>query len=226
MTWYENKLNIWDPKHLYGWKRWWTTSLCQRSFQGYGETLKCLLLWNLAKTPLCVRDMDQSHCCVTRTSCLNPFTEHTIIREQTVFRAGKLCTSQLLNLTQHIEDGYEKSLTTGTVFVDMCAAYDTVYYILLLTKLYGMTEDAEFTRLIGGWVTDGSTSSSMGRKTDGAIRKMVYIKQCSLTRVMQCLYKRPTCTQWYTQLHYTDDLFIATQRSHRADRNHNHWRTT
>ena len=80
---------------------------------------------------------------------LNPITEHTINKELAGFRAGKSCTSQLLYLTQYIEDEYEKSLTTGTVFVDMSAAYDTVNYRVLLTKLYGVTEDAEFTKLIG-----------------------------------------------------------------------------
>ena len=33
---------------------------------------------------------------------LNPITEPTIIKEQAGFRAGKSCTSQLLNLTQYI----------------------------------------------------------------------------------------------------------------------------
>ena len=36
---------------------------------------------------------------------LNPITEHTIIKEQAGFRAGKSCTSQLLNRTHHIDDG-------------------------------------------------------------------------------------------------------------------------
>ena len=54
----------------------------------------------------------------------NCITEHTIIKEQTGFRAG-------------------------TVFVDLSAAYDTVNHRMLLTKLYGMTADAEFTKLIG-----------------------------------------------------------------------------
>ena len=80
---------------------------------------------------------------------LNLITEHTIIKEQTGFRAGKSGTSQLLNLTQYIEDVYEKSLTTGIVFVDQSAAYDTVNHRVLLLKLYGMTEDTEFTKLIG-----------------------------------------------------------------------------
>ena len=74
---------------------------------------------------------------------LNPITEHTIIKEQVEFRAGKSCTSQMLNLTQYMEDGYEKSL------VDLSAAYDTVNHRVILTKLYGMTDDAEFTKLIG-----------------------------------------------------------------------------
>ena len=65
---------------------------------------------------------------------LNPITEHTIIKEQVGFRAGKSCTSQLLTLTQFIEDGYEKSLTTGTVFVGLSVAYDPVNHIVLLTK--------------------------------------------------------------------------------------------
>ena len=63
----------------------------------------------------------------------NPITEHTIIKEQAGFRAGKSCTSELMKLTQYIEVGYEKSLTTGTVFVDLSATYDTVNHRVQLT---------------------------------------------------------------------------------------------
>ena len=35
-------------------------------------------------------------------------------------------TGQLLNLTQHIEDDYERGVVTGTLFVDLSAAYDTI----------------------------------------------------------------------------------------------------
>ena len=49
-----------------------------------------------------------------------------LIPEQDGFRPGKSCTSQLPNLMEHIEDGYEKCLITGAVFVDLSAAYDTV----------------------------------------------------------------------------------------------------
>ena len=37
-----------------------------------------------------------------------PAIEQHLIKEQAGFRSGQSCTSQLLNLTQYIEDGYEE----------------------------------------------------------------------------------------------------------------------
>ena len=56
---------------------------------------------------------------------LNRIAEHVdakLILELAGFRPRKSCTSQLLNLTEHTEDSYEKPLTTGTVLVDLSAA--------------------------------------------------------------------------------------------------------
>ena len=66
---------------------------------------------------------------------LNPLIETMIIDQQAGFRPGKSTTEQLLNLTQHIEDGYERGVVTGTVFVDLSAAYDTISHKLLLNKI-------------------------------------------------------------------------------------------
>ena len=71
-----------------------------------------------------------------------------LIPEQAGFRPGKSCTSQLLNLTEHIEDGYEKRMITGAVFVDLSAAYDTVNHRRLLSKVLEMTGDVHLTDLI------------------------------------------------------------------------------
>ena len=54
-------------------------------------------------------------------------------------RAGWL--SQVLNLTQHIEDGFETAKITGIVTVDHSAAYDTVNHPRLLEKVYTITRD-------------------------------------------------------------------------------------
>ena len=63
------------------------------------------------------------------------------VPEQAGFRPGKSCTAQVLNLTQHIEDGFETGKITGIVLVDLSAAYDTVNHRRLLEKVYNITRD-------------------------------------------------------------------------------------
>ena len=75
---------------------------------------------------------------------LNRIAEHVDAK----LRPGKSCTGQLLNLTEHIEDGYEKRLITGAVFVDLSATYDTVNHRSLLSKVLEMTDDVQLTDLI------------------------------------------------------------------------------
>ncbi|CAH1258394.1 Hypp2004 [Branchiostoma lanceolatum] len=77
-----------------------------------------------------------------------PLVDELLIPEQAGFRPGKSCTGQLLNLTQYIEDGYEKGLITGAVFVDLSAAYDTVNHRILTKKLFEITKDVRLTELI------------------------------------------------------------------------------
>ena len=83
-----------------------------------------------------------------------PAIEQHIIKEQAGFRSGKSCTSQLLNLTPHIEDGYEEGMITGTAFVDLSAAYDTVNHRLLIQKLYNTTLDSQLCRVIQNLLSD------------------------------------------------------------------------
>ena len=77
-----------------------------------------------------------------------PAIEQHLIKEQAGFRSGKSCTSQLLNLTQHIEDGYEEGMTTGTAFVELSTTYDTINHRLLIQKLYNTTLDSQLCRVI------------------------------------------------------------------------------
>ena len=65
-----------------------------------------------------------------------PSVDRHLIKVQAGFRPGKSCCNQLLNLTQHIEDGYQRGMITGAAFVDLSAAYDTVNHRLFIRKLY------------------------------------------------------------------------------------------
>ena len=78
---------------------------------------------------------------------VSPLLEKHLIKEQAGFRHGKSCTSQLLNLTQHIEDGYQRGMITGAAFVDLSAAYDTVNHRILIQKLYNTTQDSQLCRV-------------------------------------------------------------------------------
>ena len=83
-----------------------------------------------------------------------PAIEQHLIKEQAGLRSGKSCTSRLLNLTQHIDDGYEEGMITGTAFDDLSAAYDTVNNILLIQKLYNTTLDSQLCRVIQNLLSD------------------------------------------------------------------------
>ena len=77
-----------------------------------------------------------------------PTIEQQLIKEQAGFRPGKSCRSQLLNLTPHIEDGYQGSMITETAFVDLSSAYDIVNHRLLIQKLFNITQESTLCRVI------------------------------------------------------------------------------
>ena len=83
-----------------------------------------------------------------------PAIEQHLIKEQAGFRSWKSYTGQHLNLTQHIEDGYEEGMITGTAFVDLSAAYDTVNHRLLIQKLYNTTLYSQLCRVIQNLLSD------------------------------------------------------------------------
>ena len=78
---------------------------------------------------------------------VSPLVEQHLIKEQAGFLPGKSCTSQLLNLTQHIEDGYQRGMITGAAFKDLSAAYDTVNHRILIQKLYNTTQNSQLCRV-------------------------------------------------------------------------------
>lgn len=70
---------------------------------------------------------------------LNRVTDYVdlnTIEEQAGFRPSKSCIGQILNLTQHLEDEYERNKITGIAFLDLTVACDTVNHNKLLEKLY------------------------------------------------------------------------------------------
>ena len=73
---------------------------------------------------------------------VTPLLQQHLIKEQAGFRPGKSCTSQLLNMTQHVEDGYQRGMITGVAYVDLSAAYETVNHRILI-QIYNITQDSQ-----------------------------------------------------------------------------------
>jgi hypothetical protein len=63
-------------------------------------------------------------------------TVETILSpDQAGFRSARSTCDQVTALTTFIENGFQQNLKTGAVFLDLTAAYDTVWHIGLLAKL-------------------------------------------------------------------------------------------
>ena len=85
---------------------------------------------------------------------ISPLIDEKFRKDQTGFRPGRSCVGQLPNLTQHIEDGYERKMITGAAFVDLSAAYDTVQHRLIIRKLMDMTGDIDLCQVIRGLLSN------------------------------------------------------------------------
>lgn len=115
--------------------------------------------------------------------------------QQAGFQPGKSTTSQLLNLTQHIEDGFQKGLVTGAIFVDLSAAYDTVNHRLLLKKILELTKtwhsqaSLEPFSKIGASMLPWTTS-----KVTGEDKGMAYLKV--VCWLHYCITSTPMTSQW------------------------------
>ena len=79
---------------------------------------------------------------------ISPTVNEQLSSDQAVFRPGKSCCGQVLNLTQFTEDGFENKLITGAVFVDLTAAHDTVNHRALLLKVAQTVKNIFVVRII------------------------------------------------------------------------------
>lgn len=93
-----------------------------------------------AENPANYRPISLLSCCLKLFErCLlgriHPIIENVIQKEQARFQKGRSCCDQVLALTNYLELGFEKNMKTGVVFLDLSAAYDTVWKRGLLMKL-------------------------------------------------------------------------------------------
>jgi len=85
---------------------------------------------------------------------IQPLIEDHLPTEQGGFRKQRSCCDQVLALTTHIEVGFQNRLKTGVAFLDLSAAYDTVWKDGLIHKLYNTIPNGNVVKLIEGMLSN------------------------------------------------------------------------
>ena len=107
---------------------------------------------------------------------VEPLIDPLLPKEQTRFRHGKSTVDQVVLLTQNIEDSFEAKKRAGAVFVDLTAAYDTVWHHGLTCKLLRLIPDKHMVRMIMELIrnrcfilTTGDSKQSRLRRLENSI---------------------------------------------------------
>ena len=79
---------------------------------------------------------------------VEPLIDPLLPNEQAGFRRGKSTADQVVLLTQNIEDSFEAKKKAGAVFIDLTAAYDTVWHRGLTCKLLRLLPDKHMVKMI------------------------------------------------------------------------------
>ena len=81
-------------------------------------------------------------------ACVKAIVDPLLPREQTGFRWGRSTVDQTVLRTQNIEDSFEAKKKAGAEFIDLTAAYDTIWHLGLICKLLGFLSDKHMVQMI------------------------------------------------------------------------------
>ncbi len=140
---------------------------------------------------------------------IEPILETQLPHEQAGFRKKRSTQDQVIRLTQDIETAYENNEKSGAVFVDLTAAYDTVWHAGLTLKLLRMIPCKHMVRLIMEMITNrsfvltaGETKSRLRRLRNGLPRGSV------LAPSLFNVYTADLPTTVSTKYVYADDICL------------------
>ena len=79
---------------------------------------------------------------------IEPSIDPLLPKEQAGFRCGRSTVDQVVLLTQNIENFFEAKKKAGAIFVNLTAAYDTIWHRGLTCKLLRLLLDKHMVRMI------------------------------------------------------------------------------
>ena len=103
---------------------------------------------------------------------VEPIVDPLLPKEQAGFRCGRSTVDQVTLLTQDIEDSFSAKKKAGAVFVDLTAAYDTVWHRGLTCKLLRLLPDKHMVRMIMELVRNRSFTLTTGDSKRSRLRRL------------------------------------------------------
>ena len=137
---------------------------------------------------------------------VEPIVDPLLPRKQTGFRREKSTVDQTVLLTQNIKDSFEPKKKAGAVFVNLTAAYDTVWHRGLICKLLRLLSEKHMVRMIMELVRNRSFTFTTGDS-----------KQSRLRRLRSGLPQRSGLAPLLFHIYTYDLPFITSQKYAYAD---------
>ena len=141
---------------------------------------------------------------------VEPLINPLLPKEQAGFRCGKSTVDQVVLLTQNIEDSFEAKKKAGDVFIDLTAAYDTVWHRGLTCKLLRLLPDKYMVKMIMELVRNRSFTLTTGDSKQSRLRRLKNgVPQGSvLASFLFNIYTYDLPSMISRKFAYTDDLAL------------------
>ena len=103
---------------------------------------------------------------------VEPLIDPLLPKEQAGFQRGKSTVDQVVLLTKNIEDFFEAKKKAGAIFIDLTAAYDTVWYRGHTCKLLRLLLDKHMVKMIMELVRNQSFTLTTGDSKHSRLRRL------------------------------------------------------
>ena len=105
-------------------------------------------------------------------ACVEPLIDPLLPKQQAGLRHRKSTIDQVVLLTQNIEDPFEAKKKAGVIFIDLTAAYDTVWHRGLTCKLLRLLPDKHMVKMIMELVRNRSFILTTGDSKQSRLRRL------------------------------------------------------
>ena len=141
---------------------------------------------------------------------VEPLIDPLLPKEQAGFRGGKSTVDQVVLLTQNIENSFEAKKKAGAVFIDLTAAYDTVWHRGLTYKLLRLLPDKHMVKMIMELVRNRSFTLTIGDSKQSRLRRLkIGVPQGSfMAPLLFNIYTYDVPSMISIKFAYADDLAL------------------